>query len=133
MNQVTLFGRLGAEPELNTTKTGAAVLKMRLATNERQKRNEQWVDHTEWHSVVLWGKRAESLAKVLHKGSQVLVTGALRTSSWEKDGQKRYRTEVSASDLQLCGGRDDNARPQAQSKPIESGDVDWGSDNDLPF
>lgn len=137
MNRVTLYGRLGAEPELNNTKTGACVLKFRLATNERQKRGEEWVDHTEWHAVVVWGKRAETLSRMLRKGSAVIVEGALRTSSWEKDGQKRSRTEVSASEVILVGGRDQQAASAASElarapknhDPFERDDVP----DDLPF
>lgn len=137
MNRVTLYGRLGAEPETNNTKTGACVLKFRLATNERQKRGEEWVDHVEWHAVVVWGKRAETLGRMLRKGSAVIVEGALRTSSWEKDGQKRSRTEVSANEVHLVGGRDQQTAPAAPEfarapknhDPFENDNVP----DDLPF
>ena len=139
MNRVTLFGNLGADPELRATGGGQAVLKLRLATAERYKDNSgEWKERTEWHSVVVWGKRAEALARMLRKGSRVLVEGSLRTSSYEKDGQKVYRTEVSAREVILAGeARGGERRPE--ERPAESGaypDEDYGTkggDDDLPF
>src|SRR6185503_648952 len=105
LNRVMLFGNLGADPELKMTSGGQAVLKMRLATTESYlDRNKQRQEKTEWHSVVLWGKRAEALSKFLTKGSRLFVEGGLRTSSYDdKDGNKRYRTEVMASNIILAG------------------------------
>lgn len=106
MNQVYLWGALGADPEMKVTQGGATLLKFRMATNERVKRAQQWEDHTEWHSIVVWGKRAEALSKLLSKGTKVLVRGNLRTSSYEgRDGVKRYKTEITAEDVQIGGGR----------------------------
>lgn len=98
INRVFLLGNLGADPELKMTQWGLSILKLRVATTERyQDRNGVWQDRTDWHSVVVWSKRAESLHKILAKGSAVFVEGSLRTSSYEdRDGNKRYRTEVSA-------------------------------------
>lgn len=108
LNRVLLFGNLGSDPELRFTGggTGRAVLHMRLATSESyldasQVRQER----TDWHDVTIWGKRGEALAKVLTKGARVLVEGRLHTSSWEKDGVKRFRTEVVADNVLLAGGR----------------------------
>ena len=106
MNKVILLGNLGADPELRYTAAGAAVLNLRLATNESYvDKNKEPQERTEWHSVVIWGSRAEGLARVLTKGSGVLVEGTLRTSSYEKDGQKRYRTEVHAREICFTGRR----------------------------
>jgi single-strand DNA-binding protein len=106
LNRVLLFGNLGADPELKMTNGGQAVLKLRLATSESYlDRNKVRQDRTEWHSVVVWGKRAEALAKFLTKGSRIFVEGGLRTSSYEdKDGKKVYRTEIVASNI-ILGGR----------------------------
>jgi single-strand DNA-binding protein len=107
LNRVMLLGNLGAEPELRMTGGGQAVLKLRLATSETYlDRNKARQERTEWHSVVIWGKRAEALAKILAKGSKVFVEGGLRTSSYDdRDGNKRYRTEIVANNLLLLGAR----------------------------
>jgi single-strand DNA-binding protein len=107
LNRVMLLGNLGADPELRFTQGGQAVLKLRLATNESYvDRDGARKDRTEWHNVVVWGKRAEALGKFLTRGSSLFVEGSLRTSSWEgQDGQKRYRTEVTAREIILVGGR----------------------------
>ncbi len=120
-NRVLLLGNLGADPELKVTQGGQSVLKLRVATTERYlDKSGVRQERTEWHSVVIWGKRAEALHKFLTKGSTVLVEGSLRTTSYEdRDGNKRYRTEVSAQNIVLTGGRGAGARMQAP--PDESG------------
>lgn len=112
MNRVTLFGNLGAEPELRTTSGGLPVLAFRLATNEvyfDKDQNKQ--ERTEWHHVVLFGARATPLSRFLSKGAKVLVEGRLQTSSYEKDGVRRYKTEVIASDVCFGHSRGGLARP----------------------
>ena len=106
LNRVMLLGNLGADPELRMTNGGQAVLKLRLATSETYlDRNKVRQERTEWHSVVVWGKRAEALAKFLTKGSRIFVEGGLRTSSYDdKEGNKRYKTEVVANNIILSGG-----------------------------
>ena len=110
-NRATLFGNLGADPELRFTQSGEAVLNIRLATTERYlDRNKQQQERTDWHSVTVWGKRGEALAKILSKGSTILVEGSIRTSSYDdKDGNKRYKTEINAHNIVLAGGKRDNA------------------------
>src|SRR5215468_1859520 len=106
LNRVMLLGNLGADPELRMTNGGQAVLKMRLATSETYlDRNRVRQERTEWHRVVVWGKRAEALSKFLTKGSRLFVEGGLRTSSYEKEGIKRYTTEIVASEIIMAGGR----------------------------
>lgn len=106
MNQVFLLGSLGAAPELRYTQGGTPVLNMRLATNGRyQNKDKEWVEATEWHSCVCFGARAEGLAKILDKGSSMLIEGSLRTSSYEKDGVKRYKTEIVCKAVRLVGGK----------------------------
>jgi len=106
LNRVILLGNLGADPELRMTGGGTAVLKLRLATSESYlDRNKQRQERTEWHRVVVWGRRAEGLGKVLGKGDRILVEGSLRTSSYDdKEGNKRYTTEVIANNIVLSGG-----------------------------
>src|SRR5262245_57482807 len=105
LNRVMLLGNLGAVPELRVTAGGQAILKLRLATTETYlDRNNTRQERTEWHSVTLWGKRGEALSKFLSKGDRIFIEGSLRTSSYEKDGEKRYRTEINASNVILSGG-----------------------------
>jgi single-strand DNA-binding protein len=104
LNKVMLFGNLGSDPELRNTTAGAHVLSFRVATTEVYfDKNQQKQERTEWHQVALFGARAEPLARLLHKGSRVLVEGRLHTSSYDKEGSKRYKTEVIANDLFLAG------------------------------
>jgi single-strand DNA-binding protein len=105
LNRVTLLGNLGADPELRVTPGGQAVLKLRLATNESYlDRNNVRQERTEWHRVTVWGRRAEALGKILQKGDSLLIEGRLQTSSYEKNGEKRYSTEVVANNIVLPGG-----------------------------
>ena len=106
LNRVFLLGNLGADPELRVTNSGQAVLKMRLATSETYlDKNRVRQERTEWHNVVVWGKRAEALGKFLTKGSRIFVEGGLRTSSYDdREGNKRYKTEIVASNIILSGG-----------------------------
>ena len=155
LNRVLLLGNLGADPELRMTNGGQAVLKMRLATSETYlDRNRQRQERTEWHNVVVWGKRAEALGKFLTKGSRLFVEGGLRTSSYEdKDGNKRYRTEIVAANVILSGGgagggaggggggrAGGRSEPQGgHDDPAPTGgynDADYGGggeDDDIPF
>lgn len=104
LNKVMLLGNLGADPELKMTQGGQAVLKLRLATTETYlDKNQTRQERTEWHSVTLWGKRGEALAKFLTKGERIFVEGSLRTSSYEKNGEKRYSTEINATNIILAG------------------------------
>lgn len=131
LNKVMLLGNLGAEPELRQTQNGGAVLKLRLATGERYKdRDGEWKERTEWHNVVVWGKRAEALGRILRKGSSLLVEGSLRTSSYEaQDGSKRYSTEINARNVLLTGGRPQE-RHHEQDQYQDQGS---GYEEDLPF
>jgi len=110
MNRVMLLGNLGSDPELRRGAEGTCILKLRLATNESWlDKNKEREDHVEWHDVTVFGARAEALSKILAKGSCILVEGGLRTSSYEKDGVRKYRTEVIARDICLTprrGGSD---------------------------
>ena len=105
LNKVLLLGNLGADPELRVTPGGQAILKLRLATTESYlDRSNTRQERTEWHRITIWGKRGEALAKILTKGDRLFVEGRIQTSSYEKNGEKRYRTEVIASNVILSGG-----------------------------
>lgn len=154
LNRVMLLGNLGADPELRMTPSGQAVLKLRLATSESYlDRNRVRQERTEWHSIVVWGKRAEALNKILSKGSRIFIEGGLRTSSYDdKEGHKRYRTEIVANNIVLAGGTrgggggpragggDDYGapgEPEAAAPAAGGGgydDADYGGgDDDIPF
>ena len=106
VNTVSLVGNLGRDAELRYTPGGAAVATLNLATSEVwNDRNNQRQEKTEWHRVILWGKQAESLQEYLTKGKQIYVEGRLQTRQWDdKDGNKRYTTEIKADRLTLLGG-----------------------------
>jgi single-strand DNA-binding protein len=116
LNRVMLLGNLGADPELRVTPGGQAVLKLRLATNESYlDRNNVRQERTEWHRVTVWGRRAEALGKILQKGDALFIEGRLQTSSYEKNGEKRYSTEVVANNIVLPGrGRGEGAGAAAR-------------------
>ena len=159
LNRVMLLGNLGADPELKVTPGGQAVLKLRLATTETYlDRNNVRQERTEWHRITLWGKRGEALGKFLAKGDRIFVEGRLQTSSYEKNGEKRYSTEVVATNVILSGGgrgRGEGAparetgggstRPQREAAPEPAFDDfgdggaagasagGGGSDDDIPF
>jgi single-strand DNA-binding protein len=110
VNKVILVGNLGKDPEVKYTPQGTAVARITLATNERFKdKSGEWQDRTEWHNVVLWQRQAEIAGEYLKKGSKIYVEGRLQTRSWDdkQTNQKKYMTEVVASDLVLLGGRGD--------------------------
>ena len=101
INHVVLSGNIGRQPDVRVTPTGANILTFSLAVNERVKKGDAWEDYTNWVDVVVFGKRAESLSKILEKGMKVTVDGKLRYSSWEKDGGKRSKIEIIANDIDI--------------------------------
>jgi single-strand DNA-binding protein len=110
------------------TSGGQAVLNLRLACSESYlDRDKNRQERTEWVNVTVWGKRGEALAKLLTKGSRVFVEGGLRTSSYDKDGEKRYKTEVVASNIILCSSPKATGQGQSVAAPEHE---DFG---DLPF
>ena len=146
MNKAILIGRLGTDPELKFVGDGSkALLRFRLATSKtwRDKQSGDKQERTEWHTVCVWGKRAEGLNKVLEKGARIGVEGELRTREWEaQDGGKRTATEIHVDfggDVHLLGGgsRDSGQRQQQSGGysggpgPDEYGG-DFG-DDDIPF
>ncbi|WP_437935279.1 single-stranded DNA-binding protein [Sorangium sp. So ce341] len=131
INRVILSGNLGADPELRYTQSGQAVLNMRMATTEPYfDKDGEKKERTDWNNVVLWGKRAEALAPILHKGSQILVEGRLQTSSYDdREGNKRYKTEVVATNVVLL---DKKNGEQGRDEHQPSGSP-GGSTDDIPF
>jgi single-strand DNA-binding protein len=144
LNKVMLLGNLGADPELRVTQGGQAILKLRLATTENyMDSNNVRQERTEWHQVTLWGKRGESLAKLLKKGERIFVEGRIQTSTYDKGGEKRYRTEVVATNIILNGRTEerpreasDDAPPRRPARGAPRPDDVFGGpadDGDLPF
>jgi single-strand DNA-binding protein len=130
-----LIGNLGADPELSYTPSGTAKATIRLATHEvwTNKSGEKG-ERTEWHRVIAWGRLAEICGDYLAKGRQVFVEGRLQTRSWEdRDGNKRWTTEIVASNMQLLGSPREARSEAAEATPdLEMPDVSE-PDDDIPF
>ncbi len=156
LNKVMLLGNLGQDPELKMIAGGQAVLNLRMATTETylDKSNTRQ-ERTDWHTVTVWGKRAEALAKFLRKGSQIFVEGRIQTRSYEKNGEKRYVTDVVASNIILMGGKRGDAKDGGDASGVSGGraprvagaarapegdaaepaadDFEVGGDDEIPF
>ena len=115
VNKVILVGNLGGDPEIRYTPSGAAVANFTIATSENWKdKDGQKQEKTEWHKIVVFAKLAEICGEYLHKGKQVYIEGRIQTRQWEdRDGNKRYTTEIVANQMQMLGSKGD--RPQAPS------------------
>ncbi len=137
LNKVMLIGHLGSDPELRYTEGNVPVTTFNVATNESYKdQNGNLVERTEWHRIVAWRKLAELFAEYLKKGSKIYLEGKLQTRSWDdKDGNKRYTTEVVVNEFMFLdskGGGGQQAgggAPTAPPEPAPGGE----KDDDLPF
>ncbi|MGB6670788.1 MAG: single-stranded DNA-binding protein [Candidatus Acidiferrum sp.] len=111
VNKVILVGRLGRDPETRYTGGGQAVANFSVATDESYKdRNGEKQKRTEWHKIVAWGPKAEFAQKYLKKGNLIYIEGSIRSSEWQdKEGQKRTKTEIIASDFRFIGGKAEGA------------------------
>ena len=147
VNKVILVGNLGRDPEVRFTAGGTAVANFTMATTDRwnDPSSGERKERTEWHRVVVWGKQAEIAGEYLRKGRQVYIEGSLQTREWtDREGNKRYTTEVRAQRFQMLGGRAGDgppaplqepaaASPQPQGAPA-GGDAQPGyTDDDIPF
>jgi single-strand DNA-binding protein len=143
INKVILVGNLGKDPEIRAIDGGRKVANFTLATTETYKnKNGEKVDQTEWHNVVFWGPIAEVIERFLKKGSQIYVEGKIRTRSYDdKDGNKRYITEILGEQMTMLGkasgGSSENApvmsAPAMSSAPVTSSNTMSAADDDLPF
>ncbi len=124
VNKVILLGNLGKDPELRYTGNGTAVANFTLATSDKYKDKEgTLVDRTEWHNIVCWSRTAEIAGQYLKKGEKVYVEGRLQTRSYDdKEGQKKYITEIVVNELTLLGGRRDSDSGMDQSSRSGSDD-----------
>ncbi len=107
INKVMLIGNLGRDPETRYAQNGSAVTRFSIATSEswKDRTTGEQQERTEWHNVVCFARLAEIAGEYLRKGSKVYVEGSLRTSSWEANGEKKYRTEINARELQMLDSR----------------------------
>lgn len=121
-NEVLLEGTVDKEPEMRCTTNGNAVMSFTLHTVE----NLDGRDVKGWHSIVMWGSEAENIAQKLHKGDRATVMGRLGTRSWDKDGKKHYKTEVTAKSINTL------AKVLAEHEPPEADDLEDGVDS-VPF
>lgn len=129
MNRVVLIGNLGRKPELRETKSGHSVANFSIATNERVKDGDQWKDHTEWHTIVVWGKQAENCEKFLDKGSKVAVEGKIRTRAYQdKGGNDRKSTEVVVDRVEFLTRADNGA-----GAPVAKTQGTQDTADDIPF
>jgi single-strand DNA-binding protein len=148
LNRVTIIGNLGKDPEVRYSQSGTAVANMRLGATERRKDGDSWQDHTEWFTVICFGKTAENAGRFLKKGRQVFVEGRLQTRQWQdKENQTRYTTEVVANQLIFLGGGKEGGAESggfaagsqtgssafAPSSPSEFDPSSFAQEEDIPF
>lgn len=139
VNKVILIGNLGRDPEIRKTQSGDSVATFTLATNESWlNRDGQREERTEWHRVVVFRKLADICGQYLQKGKQVYIEGKLQTRSWEdRDGNKRYTTEVVASNMVMLSrsgmGGSDSVAPPIENSSYDSGRSSGPPDDDIPF
>lgn len=122
INHVVISGNLTRDPDERRSASGMAILKLGVAVNDRQKKGDEWVDYPNFLDVTVFGKRAESLASKLAKGSKVYVVGKLRWSQWDSNGEKRSKVEIIADTVEY--ERRDRDEQPAQTSLY---------DDDLPF
>lgn len=130
VNKVILIGNVGMDPEVRSLENGAKVARVRLATTERMfdRQANETKEHTEWHTITLWRGLADIVDRYVRKGSQIYVEGRLRTREWtDKDGNKRYTTEILADTMNLLGRRgDNNAAPDGGYGQSQNGGQSYG-------
>jgi single-strand DNA-binding protein len=138
INKVILVGHLGKDPEVRHLEGGVSVASFPLATSETFNKDGQKIEQTEWHNIVMWRGLADVAAKFLQKGKLVYIEGKLRTRSFEdKEGIKKYTTEVVAENFTMLGRKSDFESENMQRQPIKANDTSstfiGESHEDLPF
>jgi single-strand DNA-binding protein len=150
VNKVFLLGRLGKDPEMKATQGGMTIANFTLATSDRTKDAQgNWQDHTEWHNLVAFQRTAEIVRDYCKKGSQIFVEGKIQTRSWEdKEGHKKYWTEILVNDLSLLDGKPgggegggsyakSNTAPYTATSAAPAAAPDFAdqgiTDDDIPF
>jgi single-strand DNA-binding protein len=136
VNKVILVGRLGKDPEVRYTGSGTAVATFTMATSVNfTNKNGEKTDNTEWHRIVAFGKLGEICGEYLAKGKQIYIEGRLQTREWaDRDGNKRWTTEIVAQTMQMLGAASDRVRSDAGDTAPPINDVpDVGTEDDVPF
>ena len=143
VNKAIIVGNLGKEPELRYTKEGSPVCQLSVATTRKYtNRNNDKIEETEWHRIVVWGKSAEHCNNYLSTGRQVYVEGRIATRSYtDGEGVKRYSTEIVADSVQFLGGKDRREQRQGNENGQASGSFQapppehqpYSGDDDIPF
>lgn len=135
VNKAIVVGYLGRDPELKETAGGQKVCRLNVATTRvwNNKNTNEKVEETEWHRISVWGKQAESCQQYLAKGRMVYVEGRLRTSSYEKEGQTRYSTEIIADTVQFLSSKDSGSGSGKVNQAPDEQENNFGSDDDIPF
>ena len=144
LNKAMIIGRLGQDPEIRTVKNGTKVANMSLATTGRyQDATGEWKENTEWHKVVVFGKKAEVVESYTKKGSLIFIEGSIETNKWtDKNNVDRYTTQIKAYQITLLDSKGDSngapASPKSSAPSNDAGDsskIDLNdfSDDDLPF
>lgn len=137
VNKVILIGNLGKDPEVFSFDTGVKKVTFSLATTEIYRNKEgQDIEQTEWHNIVVWRSLADVAEKYLRKGSQVYIEGRIRYRTYEKDGQKKYITDIEADSINMLGSRHTNEGQQGfehNSTNVSSAPVNTSEPDDLPF
>jgi single-strand DNA-binding protein len=144
LNKVYLIGSAGRDPEIRSTDSGAVIASLSIATSNRFKdKAGNWQENAEWHSLVAFQRTAEVIRDYVKKGSPIHVEGRLQTRSWDKDGQKQYRTEIVVENLILLGSGEKsrgNAARASSSPSTPPTTPSWEevgsqaiSDEDIPF
>lgn len=135
LNQCSFIGRLGQDVEMRYTKDGKAVASLSIACSEswKDKNTGEKVEKTEWINISAFGKLAEIMEKYLTKGSQVYISGKMKTDKYEKDGITKYSTKIVAREMVMLGGKDSQEANKAAMNESEKPQVDPDFDDDLPF
>jgi len=138
VNKVILVGNVGKDPEVRYLEKNLAVANFTLATTERGYTTQSGIqvpERTEWHNIVAWRGLAELSEKYIRKGSQLYIEGKIQTRSWEKDGIKRYTTEIFADTIQLLGKKPDSTEPLSTvaAPPADALQAPPHAEDDLPF
>jgi len=132
VNKAILVGNLGQDPEIKYTQSGMAVANFSMATQEKWEKDGNKQEKTEWHRIVAWGKLAEICSEYLKKGSPVYIEGRIQTRSWEdKEGIKKYTTEIVANSMQMLGSKP--AREREEDKPGAGYEPISIPESDIPF
>lgn len=135
VNKVILIGNLGKDPDFRVTPGGQPVANFSIATTERwTSKSGDKQERTEWHNIVLWGRQAEIANQYLKKGSSIYLEGRLQTRSWDdKDGNKKYITEIVGNSMQMLGKRGDDSPAIVSSQSAPAASTEAPVDDDLPF